>query len=339
VEVKRVAILVLAAACARAPRHEPHFLPTFESEIALPPGFRPAAAPPENPVTLKKAELGRHLFYDVRLSANQKQSCASCHRQELAFTDGHVHAIGATGEEHYRNTMTLTNVGYRTPLTWADPAMHSLEEQLYVPLTNKDPVELGMDGRFDELVSRIQSDETYRALFADAFPDQAISMKTIACALASFERTLISGNSPYDRFVAWGENDALSPAARRGMRIFFSEAAGCSTCHAGQNFDSAAFTRNGTYVRTRDRGLEMKSGHRADEGKYRVPTLRNVAVTAPYMHDGRLASLGDVIDHYQKFRHFTLNDEEKRDLIAFLESLTDRTFLTDARLGDPWRSH
>src|SRR5947208_10690275 len=148
--------VTLAVACARAPRHQQHFLPVVESPIALPPGFAAPLAPADNPLTLAKAELGRHLFYDRRLSLNQTQSCASCHQQRLGFCDGRAHAIGSTGEEHFRNTMSLANVAYRSPLTWSDPKITTLEQQVFVPLTHHDPIELGMDGHFDELIARIR---------------------------------------------------------------------------------------------------------------------------------------------------------------------------------------
>lgn len=291
------------------PHHEPHFL-------------RPPRAAN---VSLAKAEVGRYLFYDVRLSLNRTQSCASCHQQQLAFTDGRPHAVGSTGEEHRRNTMTLTNAAFRTPLTWADPKIHTLEQQVAVPLTNRDPIELGMRAHYDELLSRLRDDTTYRSLFARAFPDDSepVSMKNVATAIASFERTMISSDAPYDRYVTLGDSEAISASAKRGMRLFFSERLGCNHCHGGTDFDAPAdakpFQKNGV-----------------THGKFRVPTLRNVGVTAPYMHDGSVVTIEDVLDRYAKARKFAITVEEKTDLTAFLESLTDRTFLEDKRLANPW---
>jgi cytochrome c peroxidase len=354
--------VVLAAGCVRAPRHQMHLLPTVSSETPLPPGFGAPLTPPDNPLTAAKANLGRHLFYDRRLSYNQKQSCASCHDQRNAFTDGRAHAIGSTGEEHYRNAMGLANVGYRRPLTWADPETLTLEQQVLVPLTNRDPIELGMAGHFDELLARIGNDPTYKRLFAAAFPTDPdpVTLVNVARALASFERTIISGASPYDRLVRYGDSGALSPAAWNGMRLFFSARLGCSSCHGGPDFGTpergSPFANNGTYARypARDRGLANKTGRRGDAGKFRIPSLRNVAVTAPYMHDGSAMTLSDVIDDYaaggraarlahQKpgraagVRSFEISPKEKRELIAFLESLTDQDLLTNPRLGDPWK--
>ena len=354
--------VVLAAACAPAPRHQMHLLPIVSSEISLPPGFGAPITPPDNPLTAAKAELGRHLFYDRRLSYNLKQSCASCHDQRLAFTDGKARAVGSYGEEHYRNTMGLANVGYRRPLTWADPEINTLEQQAFVPLTNRDPIELGMAGHFDELLARIQNDDTYKRLFAAAFPTDRdrVTIVNVTRALASFERTIISGASPYDRLVRYGDSRALSPMAWRGMRLFFSARLACSSCHGGSDFGTpesgSPFANNGTYARypARDRGLANKSGRRADVGKFRIPSLRNVAVTAPYMHDGSASTLSDVIDDYAAggraarlshskpgravgVRGFEISPEEKHELLAFLESLTDQQLLTDPRFGDPWK--
>jgi len=295
-----VCAVTLAVTCARAPRHQPHFLPVIESPIALPPGFPAPPTPPDNPLTLDKAELGRYLFYDRRLSLNQTQSCASCHQQRIGFCDGRPHAIGSTGEEHRRNTMSLANVAYRRPLTWSDPKIMTLEQQVLIPLTNHDPIELGMDGHFDELLSRIRADDRYVRLFAVAFPGQRepISIDNVARALASFERTLISAGSPYDRLALYGDSNALSDSAWRGRRLFFSDRLACASCHT-----------------------------RSD-----VVSLRNIAMTAPYMRDGSAPTLSAAIDHSRK----RITAEEKRDLIAFLESLTDESFLSNPRYSNPW---
>ncbi len=344
---------LLLAACTSAPRHEQHFLPVVRSAIPLPPGVLPPPTPPDNPLTAVKAELGRHLFYDRRISWNGTQSCASCHQQRLAFTDGQLRAIGSTGEQHFRNSMTLANVGWRRPLTWANAAMRSLEEQALVPLTRHAPVELGMDGHLDVLLARIRADDRYGPLFAAAFPGDPdpITIINTARAIASFERTLISANSAYDRLVLRGESNAFSESAWRGMRLFFSPRLRCSSCHGGFDFDTpttgTVFRNTGLYDRPRDLGDANA------RGTFRVPTLRNVAVTGPYMHDGSAGTLSDVIEDYAAggraarlghhkpaqgvaIRPFAITPDEKHDLLAFLESLTDPTFLSDPRYADPW---
>ena len=356
-------VATLLAACTSAPRHQPHFLPKIDSAVPLPPSFLAPVTPPDNRFTLQKADLGRHLFYDVRLSRNETESCASCHQQQFAFSDHRPRAIGSTGQQHFRNSMGLTNVAYRRPLTWADPRLGFLEQQVLVPLTNEHPVELGMAGQYELLLARIGSDPRYATLFAAAFPGQErpITIDNIARAVATFERTLISARSPYDRLVLNGDSAALSLAAWRGMRLFFSTRLRCSSCHGGVDLSSPAdgrqFQNTGlydrkTYQRT-DPGLSARSGTLGDVGKFRVPTLRNVAVTAPYMHDGSTPTLSQVIDDYAAggraarldrkrpargvaLRPFTISAEEKQDLIAFLESLTDVAFLSDPRFANPW---
>jgi cytochrome c peroxidase len=344
----------------------------------LPEGFPVPKIPEDNPMSDAKVELGRYLFYDTRLSGNQTQSCATCHRQELAFTDGMPFGVGSTGESHVRSSMSLANVAYASTLTWVNPVLPNLERQALVPLFGEDPIELGMVGREEELLERVSAEPIYQELFPEAFPerDGEISEDTIVKAIAAFERTIISGGSPYDRYLA-GEPDALSEAATRGMDLFFAERTECFHCHNGFNlsdstshegkaFDEIAFHNTGLYnvdgrggFPERDPGLFTFTGKAQDEGRFKAPTLRNVAVTAPYMHDGSVATLEEVIDHYaaggrtiedgpyagvgsenpnrsEFVTGFEISEDEKRDLIAFLRSLTDETLLEDPRFADPW---
>lgn len=317
-----------------------------------------------------KVELGRRLFYDRKLSANGTQACASCHRQELAFSDGRPQAVGSTGQVHRRSAMTLTNVGYNVAQTWADPGVGALEDQALIPMKGVHPVELGLEDDETELAARLAADPRYVAMFRAAFPDSTdpIDVAHVTKALACFERTLISGNSPYDQLVYQGREQALSESAWRGMRLYFSEALACSKCHAGINFSGpvrfdgvpgevkATFHNTalydvdgaGGYPRD-DTGLESVTRVPGDMGRFRAPTLRNVALTAPYMHDGSIATLHEVIDHYAAggragkenplrsplLRGFRISTEEKRDLVEFLRALTDTIFVTDPRLADP----
>jgi cytochrome c peroxidase len=319
-------------------------------------------------MTPPRVELGRRLFYDARLSGNGRQSCASCHQQQRAFSDGRPRAVGSTGERHPRSAMSLTNVAYNLTQGWADPDVATLEEQALIPLLGDEPVELG--AREAELLSRLGGDPEYREMFRMAFPDAAgaITLDDVVRALASFERTLISGRSAYDRLLYADAPDALPPAALRGMRLFFSERVGCSRCHGGFNFSGPvrvegrvpsepAFVDTGlldapgggSFPRTAP-GLGAASGRPRDLGRFKVPTLRNVAVTAPYMHDGSLPTLSSVIDHYAsggrartglpsdvdpRVSGFSLTVTARSDLIAFLESLTDEAFLRDPCLADP----
>ncbi len=324
--------LLLLAACSADPA-------PIDSDLLLPESFPAPFIPADNPYTAEKAELGRHLFYDERLSGNGEQACAGCHQQDKAFTDGLPTAIGSTGEAGALNSPTLGNVAYAMPLTWAHPDITTLEDQLLGPMLGTAPIELGMSGREDEIMARLAADPAMADRFAAAYPDAAdpITFALTRDAIATFVRTLLSGDSDFDRFRA-GDFDALSPAARRGSELFRSTRLGCGRCHSGFDFTLAVAFQGGAASpdeAMQDTGL----------GTFRVPTLRNVALTAPYMHDGRLATLDDVIAFYEfppdnperseLLKDFTLTDDERTDLRAFLESLTDWAFISDPRFADP----
>jgi len=332
-------------------------------------------------MTAAKVELGRYLFYDTRLSGNGTYACASCHRQELAFTDGRARAVGSTGELHPRAAMSLANVAYNETLTWADPTIRLLEEQALVPMFNERPVELGLEGRAGEAMARLRSDDRYTRMFTAAFPGEEDPMRVpnVAKALASFQRTFISGDSPYNRLVYHGETDAVSDSGRRGMNLFFSERMRCSECHVGFNFsgpvafrDSGpmepAFHNTGLYNLDErgayppgSQGLHETTGKPEDMGRFRAPTLYNVELTGPYMHDGSVETLEEVLEIYAaggrnipSGRHagdgrlnphkshlmagFEMSRQEKEDLVSFLKSLTDEQFTSDPRFSDPFES-
>ncbi len=254
-----------------------------------------------------KVELGRRLFYDRRLSANGEMSCATCHRPELAFSDGRARPLGITGEAHPRSAPSLAGVAYASSLTWDDPAPPSLERQLSTPLLGHEPIEMGNE-RAAALLDRLRGDLPLRWQFAAAFPeeDEPLSFDNLAKAIACFERTLISGGSAFDRWAYGNEDDALSPSARRGLALFYSARVGCGECHARFTFsgpivyqgsaDAAPlFYNTGLYdlrrqIPGRQPGPRPPYPRKSDEGRFRVPSLRNVAVTAPYMHDGSLPS-------------------------------------------------
>jgi cytochrome c peroxidase len=314
-------------------------------------------------MTRAKVELGRYLFYDRRLSFNQEQSCASCHEQSRAFTDGRARAVGSTGEMHPRSSMSLVNVAYVPALGWANPALRSLEDQALVPMFGNTPVELGFGDKEELLLARLRSVPEYQRLFPAAFPESRdpFTISSIVRSLASFERTILSGDSPYDRYWSGADPNALSASARRGEYLFLSERFQCFHCHGGLNFANAEdFAGKGYTEIEYDNTALYKSyavGYAgvfevtrqpADNGKFRVPTLRNIAVTAPYMHDGSISTLQEVLDHYSAggradnpdksffLQGFDTTPEERQDLIEFLESLTDTGVLTNPALSDPW---
>src|SRR4029077_2550144 len=340
-------------------------------DLRVPPAFPRPRIPADNPITTPKVELGRRLFYDTRLSGNGQQSCATCHEQARAFTDGKARAVGSTGEMHPRGAMSLVNVAYASTLTWGDPTKTRLEDQALVPMFGEHPVELGLEQPGLSMLARLRSVDVYRRLFPDAFPDEAdaFTVRNVTRALATFERTIISGRSAYDRYHYDRDDAAISPAARRGENLFFSQPLSCFRCHNGFNFSGATDfegRREGGMPEYHNTGLYNIAGllsypipntgvyevtHRAEDvGKFKAPTLRNIAMTAPYMHDGSIATLGAVLDHYAAggrtiaegpnrgvghdnptknpvVTGFPLTAEQKADLIAFLNALTDNDLL------------
>jgi cytochrome c peroxidase len=332
----------------------------------LPAWMKAPTVPDGNPMSHAKVELGRRLFFDIRLSGPGYMSCASCHQPARAFTDGRMVAIGVTGQLHTRNTPTLTNVSYLKLFGWANPDAEPLEVQLRRPMFGENPVEMGTLGHETPVLRHIEANSVYVKLFKTAFAEQAgkISFETIGKAIAAFQRTLVSGRSAYDKFAA-GQNNALSAAARRGQKLFVSERMKCSQCHVPPFFTDATrqpkFHNTGLYnldgiggLPGKDQGLANETGNTRDIGKFRTPTLRNVQVSAPYMHDGSIATLAEVIDHYaaggraaqngaasplrsELIRGFRITKSERRELVAFLESLTDQAFLTEPRFQTPFR--
>jgi cytochrome c peroxidase len=313
-----------------------------------------------------KVRLGRRLFYDTRLSGNGTYSCASCHKQPLAFTDGRAHALGSTGQEHPRSAMSLTNVAFNASYGWADPRARTLEAQMLVPMLNEHPIEMGLKGNEAEIVARIAGDPEDAALFKEAFgvAPGGIALETVVKAIASFERTLVSANSPLDRYLYHDDRNALGVEAQRGMTLFFSDRLACAQCHSGFNLSgptvhkgsapaAPSFHNTGLYNVDRhgaypahDRGLVDVTHASADMGKFRAPTLRNVAVTAPYMHDGSIPTLEAAVVHYAsagidspfkspRLNGFEATPRDISDLVAFLNSLTDDEFLKNPALGPP----
>lgn len=371
-----LALALAGSSCGPLPsRADGGSTPVESYRWALPAGFTEPPVPSFDPMSDAKVELGRHLFHDKRLSFNQTQACASCHQPALAFTDSKPKAIGSTGQVHHRGPLSLANAAWRATYNWSNSLLRTLEQQALVPLFNVDPiVELDVDGHEEVVFSRLKDDANYQALFAEAFPDRAepVILSSVVYALSSFVRTLISGNSPYDRFIN-GDSTALSDAEKRGMNLFFGKSR-CSQCHSGFTFSDAQFSPDmepgdipfhieglynvdgkGGYPAS-DLGLFTQTANGADIGKFRTPTLRNIALTAPYMHDGSLPTLADVIAHYAdpfaldehgnrvamspridpKLIGIQLNADERLDLESFLGALTDVEFVNNPRFASPF---
>ncbi len=340
-------------------------------------GFPKPQVPADNPMTVEKVALGRVLFYDNNLSFNKKQSCASCHQQQYAFGENISRSVGSTGEVHRRNSPALVNIAYNKTLTWAHDEITSLEQQILLPMFGESPIELGITGHEQEVLARFKTKE-YEKMFARAFPDEEVSFNHIVKALASFVRSLVSLNSPFDRYAYYGEDEAISESALRGMNLFFSEKFECHHCHGGFNFtqstfhekqilDRRPFHNTGLYYvdnagekgyPKNDPGLSEISTKPEDNGRFRAPTLRNISLSAPYMHDGSIKTLADVLDFYAQggrnielgdlkgdgrknplkspfVKGFEMSAQDKQDLLAFLQSLTDTSFTSNPNFSKP----
>ncbi len=359
-------------------------LPNLQGEWHwnLPEGIPQPWVPADNPMTVAKFELGRHLFFDKRLSGNGTMGCGSCHFQYLAFTDGKAVSTGTTGDKTPRGAMSIVNSAYYPTLTWANPSQYTLEIQAAVPMfVDNLAVELGInDDNKAEVLQRFRSDPNYQIMFDAAFPNQVdpVGFNNIIMAIATFERGVISTNSKYDQ-VLRGEAK-LSATEEHGRKLFFSEQAQCSTCHSGFNFSDQTITANSPQSKTpfhntglynvdgkgaypdSNIGLIFVMAQQADNmGKFRVPSLRNIAVTAPYMHDGSVSSLEEALKNYaahgrnitsgpnkgdgrsnpfkdKRLNKIKLNPAEQADIIAFLKTLTDESLLTNPRYADPFQT-
>lgn len=316
-----------------------------------------------------KITLGYYLFFDKNLSVNHSRSCASCHDPKLAFTDGYRSSVSTLGENLLHNAPSILNTSSMLVYDWAHPNVTTLEHQMLRPLVGTTPVELGLHLHETSCYEYLEHDSMYQVWFKAAYPKEPHwNRKRLQECIAAFEKNLRSTNSPYDAYIA-GNQHALSDAAKRGMQLFFSTTLKCSSCHGGRLFSNASFTRNpdsvyfniGLYnVQQRslypayDNGLIQYSKRTEDDGKFKVPSLRNVALTAPYMHDGSIQTLEEVLELYARggrlialgpqagdgrlnqnkhpfLTGFTLSESDKQNLLAFLNSLSDTTYLQQ-----PW---
>lgn len=286
----------------------------------------PGAIPwPDGEVaTAAQIDLGRQLFFDPRLSGTGTVSCATCHDPAKGFADGLVRSVGARGQRVPRHTPALVNLAWTTVQFW-DGRTTDLEQQALGPITN--PLE--MDLPRERLIPRLQRVPGYRSGFAVAYPE-GLTETSVTNALASFERSLVSRHSPFDRYAA-GERTALDPAARRGLALFLDQA-NCVACHRGPNFTNQSFHNLGLRDQS-DPGRAAIMPGATLQAAFKTPSLRNIALSAPYFHDGSAATLAEVVAFYNrggdsdvKSPHISalgLSDEEQRDLVAFLEALTD----------------
>jgi cytochrome c peroxidase len=299
--------------------------------------------PPDNPLTIERVELGKTLFFDKRISINNRQSCADCHSPERAFTDGRRTARGAQGQSGTRNAMPLFNLAWKSEFFW-DGHAKSLRQQVLEPIKN--PME--MNQTLTNLITKLASDGNYPALFQAAFGSPAITAEKLSLALENYLLTLTSFDSKFDHVLAGQET--FTPQEQRGFELFSTEydprrgqfGADCFHCHGGPLFQSQGFANNGLDSAFSDLGRGAVTGKSYDAGKFAVPSLRNVALTGPYMHDGRFKTLDEVVEHYctgvkrsatldpNLARHpdggVPLTAADKKALVAFLDTLTDETY-------------
>lgn len=320
-----------------------------------------------------KVELGCYLFFDRRLSVNNTRSCATCHNPQFAFTDGYKRSLGVFADLHQRNTQPLFNLSYLKYFTSADSTIHSALQQMNNPLFSDHPTEMGVKGNEENILQKIKTDENYKQLFAKV--NTEISWASIKDFISLFMNSLRSDSSPYDQFKK-GDSTALTASQRRGMELFFSAELKCASCHGGFNFSTPSITNDkgetifyfntglynvddkGAYP-DYDQGLYQLTKNQADMGKFRAPSLRNLVFTAPYFHDGSAASLREVIDNYANggrrimegiykgdgskspYKHplisgFQISEADKINLISFLQSLSDSSFINNPAYQNPF---
>jgi len=319
-----------------------------QDKITVPTDFPAVPVPSDNPFTQAKADLGRHLFYDTRLSTNGQLSCASCHQVANGFSDvGKDVSIGVNQARGTRNASSLSNIAYQQNFFW-DGRRHSLEQQAFDPVLN--PIELGASTQAEvaKILTKLNQEPKYKTLFTNAFGDDRIDVDRISKAIASFERTMISGNSEYDKWRRKDPTAQFGEAEKRGLTLFLDSNTNCSRCHEGVNFTDDKFHSTGIERVYGDGGLEMITNRPEDNGKFKTPSLRNVALTAPYDHNGMFKDLKEIIKHYNEggMKNFTqdslihqlnLSDAQVNDIVAFLNSLTDRDFINNKAFKNPWK--
>ncbi len=305
-----------------------------ESYFELPTGFPTPSFPADNEFNDSRFLLGRKLFYDPILSSDSTISCSSCHKPEFAFTDRRKVSEGIMGRFVSRNSPSLANVIYH-PYLLREGGVPTLEMQIGVPIQEHNE----FDDNILNIADKLNRQAVYRAMSLEAY-DRMPDPFVITRAIATFERALLSGSSPYDKFIS-GDSNAISISAKNGMKLFNSPELKCNQCHTGFNFTNYAFINNGLYENDPDEGRMRLTGKEEDRSLFKVPSLRNVEITFPYMHDGSINTLEEIIAHYSSggknnshksplISGFSIIDQEKNDLVNFLKSLTDTHFINNS---------
>lgn len=342
-----ILIVVVFSSCNEDPGDS--FAPT-PYELNIPQGLPPMDPfiPADNPMTVEGVALGRKLFYDPLLSDDNTQSCGSCHKQENGFAELQQFSVGIDGSIGTRNAMALINLGWNPNGFFWDGRSETLEDLVFEPVTN--PIE--MNTTWPEVEAKLNADETYLEMFKQAYDIDVIDSVHVSKAISQFLRTLISGNSKFDKYYNQ-QTAQLTDSELRGLILYDGEGADCFHCHGlGGLITDNQFRNNGMDTDfSADEGRYLVTGNEQDKGKFRVPTLRNIELTPPYMHDGRFFTLEEVLDHYSE--HVTisptidplmelvgnggaqLTTQEKQDLIAFLKTFTDEEFVNNPEFSDP----
>ena len=312
--------------------------------VALPAWVDKMPIPADNPLTVEGIALGRKLFYEKRLSGNNSLSCAGCHSQAHGFSDSSRYSVGIDGLRGNRQAMSVFNLAWDNAFFW-DGRSATLEKQAHDPVVN--PIE--MNAKWPDVIRKLQNDPHYPALFKRAFGTSIIDSQLVTKAIAQFERSIVSFKSRYDRYVYGNDTTAFNASEKRGQLIF--ENSSCFHCHADFLLTDNSFRNNGLPFDPSDPGLGAVTGKAEDMGKFKVTTLRNIAYTAPYMHDGRFKTLEEVVEHYNSGISFGvpnldpflitatsgmgLSAQQKADLVAFLKTMTDESLLTNPAYAKP----
>ena len=312
---------------------------TTPYQITTPFGFPDMIIPFDNQLSVEGVELGRKLFNDPILSANNTLACSGCHIKNNSFSQNESFSIGIDGIKGFRNASALINLGWNTSFNW-DGSINTLEEQAFEPVTN--PIE--MHSKWVDVENKLNNDSMYSILFKNAFGIDYIDSNHVVKAISQFERTLISVNSKYDKWIK--QELQLNTSELNGFSIFNSEKGDCFHCHGTEMFMDNSFHNNGLDSENNftDFGLENITGNQSDRAKFKTPTLRNIEYSSPYMHDGRFNTLEEVVEHYNSGGNYSstvdplmkkigvglqLTNTEKQDLINFLKSLTDDDFINN----------
>jgi len=321
----------LLISCLENEELEPVFVPNL---MEIPKGFPEIIPPEDNEFTTDRWELGKRLFFEKAMSVDSSISCASCHDPNLAFSDEVAFSAGVGNQLGTRNSPSLANVGYQPYLT-REGGVPTLEMQVLIPIQEHNEFNFNIV----LIADRLSEDSSYNKMAQKAY-GREVDAFVITRALSCFERSLISGFSPYDQYQNYQKEEALSDAEIRGMELFFSEKTNCSKCHNGFNFTNYTFENNGLYETYDDEGRYRLTGLETDRALFKVPSLRNIELTAPYMHDGSLNTLEEIVQHYQTGGNnhpnksnylypLQLSESERSELILFLKTLTDDSFVNN----------